>query len=162
MIGSAWFRILCRGPNAWGLNAMCWLPHHGFTRESHSQEIALAMNSHAVFIYLAGFQLNYISAYPAEMALLELELLHLATSLDMRHRTLGDRKSRIEIVTKCYLARCGRKAPNCARTTTRATLPVPGRPTCLGVLTTIGIQRANFKIGNRFDVFVSSFGKLLV
>ena len=54
MIGSAWFRILCTGPNAWGLNAMCWLPHHGFTRESHSQEIALAMNSHAVFIYL-GF-----------------------------------------------------------------------------------------------------------
>jgi hypothetical protein len=77
---------------------MCWLAHHGFTRESHSQEIALAMNSHAVFIYLAGFQLNCISAYPAEMALLELELLHLATSLDMRHRTLGDRKSRIEIV----------------------------------------------------------------
>ena len=41
------------------------------------------MNSHAVLIYLAGFQINGISAYSAEMGFFELELFHLATSLDV-------------------------------------------------------------------------------
>src|SRR3954452_11077078 len=85
MISSDWFCMsLCSGPNASGLNAMCWLPHHRFTRESHSQKIAVPMNSHAVFIYPAGCQVDCISAYPAEMCLFELGIFHLATSLDMR------------------------------------------------------------------------------
>jgi hypothetical protein len=41
--------------------------------------MALAMNSHAVFIYLADLQINCVSAYPAEMGLCELWLLHLST-----------------------------------------------------------------------------------
>src|SRR3954470_2795824 len=87
MISSAWFCIsLCREPDASGLNAMCWLPHHRFTRKGHSQQVAVPMNSHAVFIYLAGCQVNCISAYPAEMCLFELGLFHLATSLDVRDR----------------------------------------------------------------------------
>ena len=66
---------------------MYWLPDHGYTRESHSQVIAFTMNSHALFIDLATFQINCISAYPAEMGLSELGLFHLATSLDVRDAT---------------------------------------------------------------------------
>jgi hypothetical protein len=56
------------------------------------------MNSHAVLIYLAGFQINGVSAYPAEMGFFELELFHLATSLDVRDRRQIERKNRIGTV----------------------------------------------------------------
>ena len=79
--------LLRRRPKASGLNAMYWLPDHGYTRESHSQVVAVAMNSHALFIDLATFQVNCISAYPAEMRFVELGLIHLATSLDVRDAT---------------------------------------------------------------------------
>jgi len=77
---------------------MCGLPDHGYTRESHSQVIAFTMNSHALFIDLATFQVNCISAYPAEMRFFELELFHLATSLDVRDRRQIERKNRIGTV----------------------------------------------------------------
>jgi len=37
------------------------------------------MNGHAVFVSLAGFQINYLATYPAEISVLELGLLHDAT-----------------------------------------------------------------------------------
>ena len=39
-----------------------------------------------MFIDLAAFQIDCISAYPAEMRFVELGLFHLATSLDVRDR----------------------------------------------------------------------------
>jgi hypothetical protein len=37
------------------------------------------MNSHAVFVGLAGFQINCLAAYPAERGVLGLGLLHRVT-----------------------------------------------------------------------------------
>jgi hypothetical protein len=48
----------------------------GFFGESHLYPVAVLMDSHAVFVGPTGFQIHWVSTYPAEMTVLELRRLH--------------------------------------------------------------------------------------
>src|SRR5262245_16820152 len=67
-------------------DANCWFPHHQssrFSRKSHSHEVAVSMNRHAVFIDLTSLQINFVAAYPATIGVFEVGRMHFAPSLDI-------------------------------------------------------------------------------
>ena len=59
-----------------------------FSSESNSEEVAVRMNRHAVFISVAGLQINCFAAYPTGINVLELGLLHVAPHFD-KERNCG-------------------------------------------------------------------------
>ena len=74
------------------------------------------MDSHAVFVGLAGLQINCAAAYPAEIQVLEMGLVHVMPPLQGPTANVTAR-GHIVRMSKDVCAPLRGKAPNCATST---------------------------------------------